>query len=162
ASTLGPSRDAVVITRAPAGLPLVDLGPGKVTDALLDDLFAQMMKLRSAAISHGALSPRTILADPRHDTATLTDFRNGTSAASTFVLDQARAGARASAARAAGRGRTAAAAVRVVPPGPITGALGHLRRAGLDPAVNIGLKGRKELLDHLRTKTAQAAGIGVP
>jgi hypothetical protein len=37
-----------------------------------------------------------------------------------------------------------------------------LRRAGLDPAVNAGLKGKRELLDHLRTKTAQAAGISVP
>jgi uncharacterized membrane protein YbhN (UPF0104 family) len=162
ASTLGPSHDAVVITRAPAGLPLADLDPRQLTDALLDDLFAQMVKLRAAAISHGALSPRTIVVDPRQDTATLTDFRNGISAASAFVLDQDLAGAMGSAALAAGPDRTAAAAVRVVPRAPLTGALGHLRRAGLDPAVNIGLKGRKELLDQLRTKTAQAAGIGVP
>jgi uncharacterized membrane protein YbhN (UPF0104 family) len=68
----------------------------------------------------------------------------------------------ASATLAAGAERTAAAAVRVVPSEPLTGALGHLRRAGLDPAVNVGLKGRKNLLDQVRTTTAQAAGIGIP
>jgi uncharacterized membrane protein YbhN (UPF0104 family) len=52
--------------------------------------------------------------------------------------------------------------VRVVPPGALSGALGHLRRGGLDPAVNLGLKGNKELLGQLRTQTAQAAQISVP
>jgi uncharacterized membrane protein YbhN (UPF0104 family) len=162
ASTLGPSRDAVVITRAPAGEPLAELDHQRVTDAHLDDLFTQMLKLRSAAIAHGAVSPRTIVVDPARETATLVDFRNGTSAASAFILDQDLAGAMASAALAAGPQRTAASAVRVLPAGPLTGALGHLRRAGLDPAVNVGLKGKKELLDQLRTTTAQAAHISVP
>ena len=162
ASTLGPSHDAVVITRAPAGHPLAELGPAQVTDALLDDLFAQMLKLRTAAISHGAVSPQTIVAGPGQETATLVDFRNGTSAASAFVLDQDLAGAMASAALAAGPQRTAASAVRVLPPGPLNGALGHLRRAGLDPAVNVGLKGKRGLLGQLRTQTAQAANTDVP
>jgi uncharacterized membrane protein YbhN (UPF0104 family) len=162
ASTLGPSHDAVVITRAPAGRPLADVGPEQITDAQLDDLFTQMLKLRSAAISHGAISPQTIVVDPGQETVTIADFRNGTSAASAFVLDQDLAGAMASAALAAGPERTVASAVRVVPAGTLTGALGHLRRAGLDSAVNIGLRGRKELLDQVRTKTAQAAGISVP
>src|SRR5215470_10622983 len=162
ASTLGPSHDAVVITRAPAGQPLAELGHERVTDAHLDDLFAQMMKLRAAGISHGAVSPQTIVAGPGPQTATLVDFRNGASAASAFVLDQDLAGALASAALSAGPERTAASAVRVVPSEPLNGALGHLRRAGLDPAVNVGLKGKKGLLDQLRTTPAQAAGISVP
>jgi len=103
ASTLGPSHDAVVITRAPAGQPLADLGREQITGAQLDDLFTQMLKLRSAAISHGAVSPRTIVADPGRETVTIVDFRKGTSAASAFVLDQDLAGAMASAALSAGR-----------------------------------------------------------
>jgi glycosyltransferase 2 family protein len=162
ASTLGPSHDAVVITRAPAGQPFAELGREQVTDAHLDGLFAQMMKLRSAGISHGAVSPHTIVAGPGPPTATLVDFRNGTSAASTFVLDQDLAGAMASAALSAGPERAAAAAVRVVPPGPLHGALGHLWRAGLDPAVNVGLRDKKELLGQLRTTTARAAGPTFP
>ena len=92
ASTLRPSRDAVVITSAPAGQPLAELGSADVTAALLDDLFAQMLRLRSAAISHGAVSPQVIVVDPLQEAVTLTDFRNGTSAASAFVLDQDMAG----------------------------------------------------------------------
>jgi uncharacterized membrane protein YbhN (UPF0104 family) len=162
ASPLGPSRDAVVITRAPAGHPLAELNPAGVTDAHLDDLFAQMMKLRSAGISHGAVSPQTIVAGSGSQAATLVDFRNGTSAASAFVLDQDLAGAMASAALTVGPERTAASAVRVVPSEPLKGALGHLRRAGLDPAVNVGLRGKKGLLGQLRTATAQVAGTDVP
>src|SRR5215475_55332 len=137
ASTLGPSHDAVVITRAPAGRPLAEFGHEQVTDADLDDLFAQLMKLRSAGISHGAVSPQTIVAGPGPGTVTLVDFRNGTSAAGAFVLDQDLAGAMASAALSAGPERTAASAARVVPAETLSGALGHLRRAGLDPAVNM-------------------------
>src|SRR5262245_56552439 len=162
ASTLGPSHDAVVITRAPAGRPLAELGHEQVTDANLDDLFAQLMKLRSAGISHGAVSPQTIVAGPGPGTVTLVDFRNGTSAAGAFVLDQDLAGAMASAALSAGPERTAASAVRVVPAEPLQGALGHLRRAGLDSAIIVGLRGKKKLLDQLRTTTAQAAGTDVP
>ena len=162
ASTLGPSHDAVVITRAPAGQPLAELGSGLVTDAHLDDLFAQMVKLRPAAIAHGAVSPQTIVVDPGRETVTLVDFRNGTSAASAFVLDQDLAGAMASAALSVGAERTAASAGRVVPPETIEGALGHLRQAGLDPAVNTGLRGSKGLLGELRTTTARAAGTDVP
>jgi glycosyltransferase 2 family protein len=143
ASTLGPSHDAVVITRAPPGRPLAELDRDQVTDGHLDDLFAQMMKLRSAAISHGAVSPQTIVAEPSQEAVSLVDFRNGTSAASVFVLDQDLAGAIASAALAAGPERTAASAARIVPAEPLTGALGHLQRAGLDPAVNVALKGKR-------------------
>src|SRR5262249_3279040 len=80
ASSLGPSHDAVVITQAPAGRPLAEFGHEQVTDADLDDLFAQLIKLRSAGISHGAVSPQTIVAGPGPGTVTLVDFRNGTSA----------------------------------------------------------------------------------
>jgi hypothetical protein len=151
-----------VITRAPAGRPLAELGHEQVTDADLDDHFAQLMKLRSAGISHGAASPQTIVAGPGPGTVTLVDFRNGSSAASAFVLDQDLAGAMASAALSAGPERTAASAVRVVPAEPLQGALGHLRRAGLDSAIIVGLRGKKRLLDQLRTTTAEAAGTDVP
>jgi hypothetical protein len=112
ASTLGPSRDAVVITRAPGGRPLAELGHERVTDAHLDDLLAQMLKLRSAAISHGAISPHTIVVDLAGETATVVDFRNGTSAASAFVLDQDLAGAMAAHRRICRAGRAIRAAHR--------------------------------------------------
>jgi uncharacterized protein (TIRG00374 family) len=162
ASTLGPSRDAVLISHSPKGTLLADIDADSVTDPHLDDLFTQMMTLRGAAISHGAMSPQALVVDPAGAAVTIVDFRRGTSAASAFVLDQDLAGAIASAALTVGPERAAASAVRVVPAEPLSGALSHLRRAGLDLEVIIGLRGKKELLEQLRTEVANGANIDVP
>ncbi len=162
ASEIGPSHDAVLVARLPQGVPLSDLVESSVPDDVLDDMFAQLLDLRRARISHGAISPHTILVDNAHGTATLMDFRNGLSNASDFLLDQDLAGAMASAAIVAGSERAARSVQRVVPPELLGGALSHVRRAGLDPAVNVALKGKKQLLDQLRSRTAQVSGIEVP
>jgi glycosyltransferase 2 family protein len=162
ASEIGPSHDAVLIARSPSGTPLADLGQDSLPADVLDDLFAEMLKLRSARISHGAVSPHTILADTDHRTVTLIDFRNGISNAADFLLDQDLAGAMASAALVAGAEPAARAVVRVVPSEVLTGTLSHLRRAGLDPAITVALKGKKDLLEQLRSTTARRSGIDVP
>jgi uncharacterized membrane protein YbhN (UPF0104 family) len=40
--------------------------------------------------------------------------------------------------------------------------LTHLRRAGLDPSITVAMKGKRNLLDQLRTQAAHEAGIEVP
>jgi glycosyltransferase 2 family protein len=162
ASEIGPSHDAAVIARSVSGTPFDELGPDSVSDHVLDDLFAQLLDLRSARISHGAISPHTLLGDVDHGTAAVVDFRNGMSNATDFLLDQDLAGAMASAALVAGPDRAARSVVRVVPPDLLPGAMSHLRRAGLDPAITVALKGKKQLLDELRSGTAQQAGMEVP
>ena len=162
ASEIGPSHDAVLIARAVSGTPFDQLGPDSASDRVLDDLFAQFLELRSARISHGAISPHTLLADVDNGTAAIVDFRNGISNATAFLLDQDLAGAMASAAVVAGPERAARSAVRVVPEDVLPGAMSHLRRAGLDPAITVALKGKKQLLDDLRSSIAQQAGLEVP
>jgi glycosyltransferase 2 family protein len=162
ASEIGPSHDAVLIARSVSGTPFDELGPDSVSDQVLDDLFAQLLDLRSARISHGAISPHTLLGDVDHGTATIVDFRSGISNATDFLLDQDLAGAMASAALVAGPERAAQSVVRVVPSNLLPGAMSHLRRAGLDPAITVALKGKKQLLDELRSSTAQQAGMEVP
>jgi undecaprenyl-diphosphatase len=162
ASEIGPSHDAVLIARSVSGTPFDQLGPESLSDQVLDDLFSQLLRLRSARISHGAISPHTLLAAEDGGTATVVDFRNGLSAATDFLLDQDLAGAMASAALVAGAERTARSVVRIVPSELLPGALSHLRRAGLDPAITVALKGKKTLLDDLRSSTARQAGIEVP
>ena len=161
ASPLGPSRDAVLITLAPSGRPLVELPDPQISDAQLDDLFEQLLRLRQAAISHGSLSPRTVSVD-QDGWLSMGDFRLGTSAASRFTLDQDLAGAMATVALYVGADRTAASALRVVPPDTLKGALAHLRRAGLDPSITFALGGKKDLLEELRAATAQAGGMETP
>jgi undecaprenyl-diphosphatase len=162
ASEIGPSHDAALIAVSATGTPLADLKVGTLPDAALDDLFHQMLTLRSARIAHSALNPHVILVDVPDNSASLTDFGNGVSNAGTFLLDQDLAGAVASAALVAGPEQTARSLVRVVPRDVIAGTLRHLRRAGLDPSITVAMKGKKELLDQVRTQAAHDAGIEVP
>ena len=162
ASEIGPSHDAVLIARAPSATPLAELESGSLSDELLDDIFAQMLDLRSARIAHGAIGPHTIWADADSGTVTLTDFRNGVSNPGDFLLDQDLAGAMASAALVVGTDRTARSLIRVVPSDVLAGALTHLRRAGLDPTITVALKGKKDLLDQLRIDTARSSGFEAP
>lgn len=162
AAEIGESHDAVLIAKAPSGVRLSDVDPDSLSDQLLDDLFSQLLVLRSARIAHGAIGPHTIVADGVGETITLTDFRNGIANADDFLLDQDLAGAIASAALVAGTERTVRSVVRSLPPTVVTGTLGHLRLAGLDPSITVALKGKRELLTRLRTEIAQAATIDVP
>ena len=162
ATTVGASHDAILISRSPAGWPLAALEPELVTNAHLDALFTQMLALRAAKISHGAISPQTIVIDPVEDTVALVDFRKGTTSVGAFPLDRDMAGAMASAAMIAGPERTAASAARVIPADLLPGVLGHLRQSGLDPAVIWALKGKKGFLEQVRAQTATDAGIDEP
>ncbi len=162
ASSVGPSHDAVLISRLPAGDRLTDLPPEQITDAHLDELFGQFMKLRAANISHGAVSPETIVIDVERGGAALVDFCFGTSSATPFALDTDMAGSMASAALSVGPERTAASVARVIPPELLSGVLGHLQGAGLAPSVAQALRGKKKPLSHLRALTAADARIDVP
>ena len=163
ASELGPSRDAALIAREPSGVAMAELQASDVSDAALDDLFRQMLGLRAARLAHGALNPHVILVDrDAPGSVALTDFNNGVSNARIFLLDQDLAAACACAALTVGPERTVGALVRVVPQDILAGALTHLRRAGLDPSITVAMKGRKDLLDQLRTQAAAASGIEAP
>ena len=162
ASTLGPSHDAALIARSAPGVPFSALEADALSDDALDDLFRQMLALRSSRIAHGALNPHVIVVDASTDSVALTDFNDAVSNAGTFLLDQDLAGATASAALVAGPERTAASLVRVVPNDLVPGTLTHLRRAGLDPSITVAMKGKHQLLDALRTDAAHQAGIDVP
>jgi glycosyltransferase 2 family protein len=162
ASTFGPSSDAALITKTPAGSSFSELNADDITDQDLDAVFEQFVVLRHAFIAHGAVSPHTIVLDPGHASVTLVDFGRATSVASDFVLDGDLAGAMASVAAVVGVERTAASVVRMVPRDLLPPVLGHVRRAGLDPGVFLALKGKRAPFDELRTEVAHAADIAVP
>ena len=162
ASKMGPSHDGVLVARAPSGVSLSDLQASDLSDAALDDLFRQLLLLRAARLAHGALNQHVLLVDESTGAVSLTDFNNGVSNATPFQLDQDLAAAIACAALVTGPERTVASLVRVVPKDVLGGALTHLRRAGLDPSITVAMKGKRQLLDELRTQAASASGIEVP
>jgi uncharacterized protein (TIRG00374 family) len=142
----------------PAPPPVPD--PGVLPDAAADDLFAQVLKLRSARIAHGSVSGATVVADD--SSAGLVDFRRATSTGPDERLDRDVAAALATAGLAMGAERAVAAADRVLPTDVLASALPFLQRAALDPVLSRALRGKKGLLKALREGGASAAGVEVP
>jgi glycosyltransferase 2 family protein len=162
AGTAGPSNDALLVYRLPAGTMLSEADASQVSDAALADLYRQLLTLRQARIAHGAISGDTLLIDPAAQTATVTDFRNATSSARPDQLDRDLAGVVAATAVAVGAQRAADAAARCLTLEVLAGALQHLHRAALDPVLGRALRGKRELLNDVRQRAAQAGSIDVP
>jgi len=158
----GPSRDAALVVRPPPGIRLGELDPSELTDDVLDALFSTMLDLCRARIAHGSLSGETILVDPARASVAVVDFRTASPSPAEERMDTDLAGALAVAGLVAGPERTAAAARRVLSKEAVAAALPHLRRASLDRAVSTALKGRKQLLEDVRARTAQAFDIEAP
>ena len=162
AGTAGPSKDALLVGRLPAGTALADAGAADISDVTLDDLYRQLLMLRGARIAHGAISGDALLVDVAAQTIVVTDFRNASASASPDQLDRDMAGAMAATAVAVGAERAAGAAARCLTPEMLDGALRHLHKPALDPVLGRSLRGQRGLLEDVRKRAAQAASIDVP
>ena len=162
AGTAGPSKDALLVCRLPAGTALSDADTAHISDATLDDLYRQLLVLRRARIAHGAISGDALLVDSTAKTIVVTDFRNASASASPDQLDRDMAGAMAATAVAVGAERAADSAARCLTPEMVEGALRHLHKPALDPALGRSLRGQRGLLEEVRQRAAQAASIDLP
>jgi glycosyltransferase 2 family protein len=162
AGTAGPSKDAVLVYRLPSAISLTEAGPDDVGDGALDDIYRQLLILRKARIAHGAISGDALLIDPAGQTAVLADFRNATGSASADQLDRDLAGALAATAVTVGAERAGDAAARCLAPDVLEGALRHLHKPSLDPAIWRSLRSNSGLLDEVRQRAARSASIEVP
>ena len=162
AGTAGPSKDAVLVYRLPSAISLAEAGPDDVGDGALDDIYRQLLILRKARIAHGAISGDALLIDPAGQTAVLADFRNATGSASVDQLDQDLAGALAATAVTVGAERAGDAAARCLAPEVLAGALRHLHKPSLDPAIGRRLRSNSGLLDEVRQQAARSASIELP
>jgi glycosyltransferase 2 family protein len=162
AGTAGPSKDALLVCRLPAGTTLAETDAADISDATLGEVYRQLLILRRARVAHGAISGDTLLVGPAAQTVVVTDFRNASVSASADQLDRDLAGAIAATAVAAGADRAADAAVRYLPPEMLKGALQHLHKPALDPSVSRSLRGQRALLADVRQRAAAAASIELP
>ena len=162
AATAGPSKDALLVCRLPAGTALADASAADVSDDTLDDLYRQLLALRGARIAHGAISGDALLVDPAAQTVVVTDFRNVSASASADQLDRDLAGAMAATAVVVGAERAADAAARCLDPATLEGALRHLHKPALDPALGRSLRGQRGLLEDVRQRAARAKSIDAP
>ncbi|MGH3238402.1 MAG: lysylphosphatidylglycerol synthase transmembrane domain-containing protein, partial [Streptosporangiaceae bacterium] len=120
------------------------------------------LTLRGARIAHGAISGDALLVDSAAETAVVADFRNATASASPDQLDRDLAGAIAATAVAVGAERAADSAARCLTPEVLGGALRHLHKPALDPALGRSLRGQRGLLQDVRQRAAQAKSIDLP
>ena len=162
AGTAGPAKDALLVCRLPAGPNLAEADASEISDAVLDDLYRQLLILRRARIAHGAISSDTLRAEPAVNTMILTEFRNASSSASPDQLDRDAAGAMAATALLVGAERAADAAVRCLPPEILQAALRQLHAPALDPALRRNLRHNRGLLPDVRQRAAEAASIELP
>ena len=162
AGTAGPSRDALLVYSLPAGTALAETDAADISDAVLDEVYRQLLILHRARIAHGAISADTLLVDPASDRVVLAEFRNASASATPDQLDRDTAGAIAATAVVVGAERAAGAAARCLTPQALEGALRHLHKPALDPALGQSLRGKAGLLPEVRQRAAAAAGIELP
>jgi glycosyltransferase 2 family protein len=158
AGRCGPSHDAALITRLPAGTRLAELDAAQVSDHDLEGFLRSIRALRDAGIAHGSLSPDTVVATA--DGALLRDFRRASSSAPAERTDRDLAAAVAAAAVVVGVERTVAAARKVLDAEAVTALLPHLQRSTLSPSTN--RLARAQMLASLREALAVAFGVEVP
>jgi hypothetical protein len=154
----GPSRDAALVTRLPAGQALSQAGGAVLPDGTLDELLRTVLRLRGASLAHGALGSETIIVSAEGGVC-LKDFRRASSSAPDSRLDGDLAAALAAMAVRVGAERTAAAAARVLDADAARGALVHLQRSALDPVTVDALQRDKGLLPRLRAAAVSSGAI---
>lgn len=181
AGPAGPARDALLVTRPPAGRrlsefppwaapdepptdsPVPDAAPAEpaLDDRALDDIFRQVGIVRAAGIAHGSLSVETIVVDDRGRCGLL-DLRAASTVSGADQLDRDLAATLAAVSLVVGPERAVAATVRTMSPDALVAALPFLQRAALDPVSSRSLRGRKGVLNAVREEGARAAGVEVP
>jgi glycosyltransferase 2 family protein len=160
AGRFGPSDDAALVTRVPAGPALSQTDSAGLTDGTMDEILLAALRLREARLAHGALGGDTIVVSDQG--ICIRNYRRASASAPASRLDTDLAAALGALAVRAGAERTAAAAVRVLGADAARGALVHLQRSALDPGTVAALKDHKGLLPRLRDGIASGAGIEVP
>ena len=160
AGRCGPARDAALITRLPEGSRFSQIEGDRVSDDDLDGFLRSVLLLHASGISHGALSPETVLATARGPV--LRDFRRASSSAPSSRTDGDLAAAVAAVAVVAGIDRAVASTCRVLDPETIQAVLTRLQRSTLDPETVRMAQSQKGYLKTLREDLATAAGVEVP
>ena len=160
AGRCGPSNDATLVTRLPAGRRLADCSESDVSDEAADAVLRAVLRLRGGAIAHGALSPQTVVLTA--DGPLLRDFRRASSSAPPLRADRDVAGACAALAAVIGIDRAVAASCRVLDAATVTSVLTLLQRSTVEAETQRLARAQKAFVRTLREALAARAGVEVP
>ncbi len=162
AGVAGPSA-ALLVIRPVAGTRLKETDPAVVTDAVLDDLWAQVSRLHGARVAHGALNARHVVLG--NDGAAIVGFERAVGSASGTQRAADVAELLLSTADLVGNDRAIAAAMRGVGTATLVEALPLLQPAALSSDMHVRRKERKERnqeIAALRDAAAAAASTEAP
>jgi uncharacterized membrane protein YbhN (UPF0104 family) len=164
AGRAGPTRDGVVVTRRPDGVPLAALleDDAHVPGGVAEHLLAAVAALGRESLSHGSIDPDHVIVAP-DGTVVLDDFLRGTSSASAQRAARDLASAITCAALLDGADPALDAARRVVGDDRVHEALSYLQGGALPSTLAAAVKkGSPELLATLRDDGAARLGVDAP
>jgi uncharacterized membrane protein YbhN (UPF0104 family)/tRNA A-37 threonylcarbamoyl transferase component Bud32 len=148
---------AIIVSAAPPGQPLRELDSDAVSDAALDDLWAQVGLLHGARIAHRSLSPDHLVIDDDDATITGLDSAILASSAESRMID--RAELIVSTALVVGVDRALDAAVRSASHADLEAALAFMQLPALPAHARKEAKKRKHFVDDLRTGLQERLGV---
>lgn len=160
AGRCGPSHDATLVTRLPAGERLGACREADISNEAADAVLRAVLRLRSGDIAHSALSPQTIVMTG--DGPVLRDFRRASSSAPRLRSDRDVAGACAALAAVIGTDRAVAASCRVLDSDTITSVLTLLQRSTLESETQRLARSQKAFIRTLREALAAKTGVEIP
>jgi uncharacterized membrane protein YbhN (UPF0104 family)/tRNA A-37 threonylcarbamoyl transferase component Bud32 len=159
-AALGPSGDALVVTRQPEIEPLETSSPEQVSDEMLEGLCEQVAQLHAAGISHGRLNASNVLVVD--DEPMLVDFSAATLGAPQSALDIDVAELLVACTVLVGPDQALGGAVAAGWGSAIGRALPYLQRAALTPHLRDLARSHEVGLNDLRAAAAAATGQDVP
>jgi undecaprenyl-diphosphatase len=163
AGTAGPNA-ALLVIKPSGGQLLGDVDPARVTDAVLDDLWANVAKLHAARVAHGRLNTRHVLLGPTGVVIVGFDRAQGSATGPRRAADVAEL--LVSTADLVGDERAVAAAVRGLGNDGVVEALPFLQMPALSGDLRTGSrkerKARTKQIATLRDATAAAIDTEAP
>jgi len=146
----GARQTAALVTRTPDGVAFTATSADRLTDAVLDDAWANLAHLHGVRLSHGSMRASNVLLRADNTTA-LVDFGHASSSATPERCRLDRAGLLASTAVLVGNDRALAAARRALGDDRLNDVLALATPAALPAATRHELPNAKKLLTGLRT-----------
>jgi uncharacterized membrane protein YbhN (UPF0104 family) len=161
AGVAGARDDALLVARNPEGRRLSEVEPDALTDAVVDDAWANLARLHEARIAHGSPgTPHVVLAA---DASTgLADLTDGLVSASPERMRLDAVQLLATTAEAVGTDRALAAAERALGTDGLGDLLALLETSALTPSSKRQLAEPKARLKELRDAGAERAGVDAP
>jgi uncharacterized membrane protein YbhN (UPF0104 family) len=147
---------AMLITAAPVGAPLDEVGVSAITDAVLADAWKQILRLHDAGISHGTLDGHHVLV--QDGKVSFDDFSSADANADQYWIDRDSAGFLVATALLVGNDRAVAAAVDGLGKERVAALIPFVQPAALPPRVSHGQKHLSKTLKGLRADLTKATG----